>query len=102
VEAEFEAHWERWLDHADQWKSFFLELEALKEIELQSALQSFNLINDEDIEQFSRLRRSAEGRAVPLPTPFTATNRDVGCLALGFARGGTSALTVPYARLDRA
>jgi hypothetical protein len=66
MEEEFETHWERWLDQADQWKPFFLELEALKEAELKTALQSFNLITDEDSEFFSRLRRSAEGRAVPL------------------------------------
>ena len=102
VEEEFEAHWERWLDQADQWKSFFLELEALKETELKTVLQSFDLITDEDIELFSRLRRSAEGRAMPLPAPFTGTNRDVTSLALGFARGEPGALAVPYARLDNA
>jgi len=102
VEEEFEAHWERWLDQADQWKSFFLELEALKETELKTVLQSFDLIADEDFELFSRLRRSAEGRAVPLPAPFTATNRAVTSLALGFARGEPGALAVPYARLDNA
>ena len=102
VEEEFEAHWERWLDQADQWNSFFLELEALREIELKSVLQTFNLITDEDADLFSRLRRSAEGRAVPLPAPFTATNREVASLALGFARGAPGALAVPYARLDNA
>lgn len=102
VEEEFEAHWERWLDQADQWNSFFLELEALREIELKSVLQTFNLITDEDAELFSRLRRSAEGRAVPLPAPFTATNREVASLALGFARGAPGALAVPYARMDNA
>ena len=102
MEEEFEAHWERWLDQADQWNSFFLELEALREIELKSVLQTFNLITDEDAELFSRLRRSAEGRAVPLPAPFTATNREVASLALGFARGAPGALAVPYARLDNA
>ena len=77
VEEEFETHWERWLDHADQWESVFLELQALKETELKSVLQSFNLITGEDAELFSRLRRSAEGRAVPIPAPFAAANRDV-------------------------
>ena len=102
VEEEFEAHWERWLDQADQWKSFFLELEALRETELKSVLQSFNLISDEDVELFSRLRRSAEGRAVPLLAPFTTTDRDITTLAFGFARGEPGALAVPYARLDNA
>ena len=102
VEEEFETHWERWLDQADQWKPFFLELEGLKETELKTVLHSFNLITDEDAELFSRLRRSAEGRAVPLPAPFTATDRDIASLALGFARGEPGALAVPYAPLDNA
>jgi hypothetical protein len=102
MEEEFEAHWERLLDRADEWNSFFLALEGLKETDLKAALHSFDLITDEDCERFSRLRRSAEGRAVPLPTPFAATNRDLACLALGFARGEPGALAVPYARLDSA
>jgi hypothetical protein len=100
VEEQFEAHWERWLDQADEWKPFFLKLETLKETELKTALQSFNLITDDESELFSRLRRSAEGRAVPLPAPFTGTIQDVASLALGFARGEPGALAVPYARLD--
>ena len=102
IEEEFDAHWERWLDQADEWKPFFLELEALKETDLKTALQSFDLITDKDSERFSRLRRSAEGRAVPLPAPFAATNQDIASLALGFARGEPGALAVPYARLDNA
>jgi hypothetical protein len=66
VEEEFEAHWERWLDKADEWKPFFTELESLKETELKTALQSFNLVTDYESELLLRLRRSAEGRAVPL------------------------------------
>ena len=48
MEEEFEAHWERWLDQADEWKPFFLELERLKETDLKTALQSFDLITDEE------------------------------------------------------
>lgn len=102
LQEEFEAHWERWLDQADEWKPFFLELETLKEIELKTALQSFKLITDDESELLSRLRRSAEGRAVPLPSPFTGTNQDVASLAIGFARSEPGALAVPYARLDSA
>lgn len=43
VEEYFEAHWERWLDQADEWKPFFVALESLKETELKIALQSFKL-----------------------------------------------------------
>ena len=83
-------------------EAIFLGLEALKETELNTALQSFNLLTDDDADLFSRLRRSAEGRAVPLPAPFDGTNQDVASLALGFARGEPGALAVPYARLANA
>ncbi len=60
VEEQFEAHWERWLDQAEEWEPFFQKLETLKETELKTALQSFNLITDDESELFPRLRRSAE------------------------------------------
>ena len=65
-------------------------------------LESFDLLTDDDSERFSRLRRSAEGRAVPLPASFAATTQDIAFLALGFARGEPGSLAVPYARLDNA
>ena len=43
------------------------------------------------------LRRSAEGRAVPISEPFSGTDQDIALLALGFARGETGSLAVPYA-----
>ncbi|MES2256457.1 MAG: BrxE family protein [Pseudomonadota bacterium] len=100
VEEEFETHWERWIDQAEVWNPFFLELETLKEADLKVALRSFNLVTDKDFDLLLRLRRSAEGRAVPLSAPFTATNQDITSLALGFARSDPGSLAVPYARLD--
>lgn len=97
VEEEFEAGWERWLDNADAWKPFFVELETLEGSDLKTILQSLGLITNVEAESFSRLRRSAEGRAEPLPVPFSGTDQDVALLALGFARGEPGALAVPYA-----
>jgi hypothetical protein len=98
IEEEFEAKWERWLDQAPEWTPFFQRLENLQEKDLKVALQSFDLITDEASQLFSRLRVSAEGRAVPLPGPFTGTDQDVAMLALGFARGEPVSLAVPYAK----
>ena len=55
-------------------------------------------MTDRDVEAYGKLRRSAEGRAVPLPGLFSGTDADVALLALGFARGEPAALAVPYAR----
>ena len=100
IEEEFDVHWEHCLDRADQWNPFFLQIEALKEPDLKAALESFSLISDAGADLFPRMRRSSEGRAVPLPGSFTGTDVDMELLALGFARGEPGSLAVPYARLD--
>jgi len=97
-----QSHWERWLDQVDEWKPFFQRLESLQENDLKITLQSFGLLTGDESELFSRLRRSAEGRAVPLPAPFTSSNQDVASLALGFARGEPGSLAVPYAHRENA
>ena len=98
IEEEFEAKWEHWLDQAAEWTPFFQGLEGLQEKDLKVALQSFDLITNGESELFSRLRLSAEGRAVPLPGSCTGTDQDVAMLALGFARGEPGSLAVPYAK----
>jgi hypothetical protein len=100
LEEEFEARWEHWLDDASGWDPFFMRLEALGECgaNLASVLRSLDLVTDRDLEQYSRLRRSAEGRAVALPGVFSGYGEDVRLLALGFARGEPGAPAIPYAR----
>lgn len=82
IEEEFAACWERWLDQANQWQPFFRKLEGLQESDLRTALHAFDAITDRESELLTRLRRSAEGRAVPLPEPFSGTDQDVALLAL--------------------
>jgi hypothetical protein len=98
VEEEFDARWEHWLDNTSEWTPFFKKLEALQGGDLAATLRSFEVVGERDTGAFSRLRRSAEGRAVPLPGVFSGTNDEVALLALGFARGEPGALAVPYAR----
>jgi len=68
VEEEFDARWEHWLDHAGEWVPFFQRLENLQDLDLIAALRQFGLAGQRDVDGFARLRRSAEGRAVPLPS----------------------------------
>ncbi len=98
MEQEFDARWEHWLDNAPAWTPFFQLLEALQGTDLLGALRSFELTSERDIAAFSKLRRSAEGRAVPLPGFFGGSDDEIMLLALGFARGEPGALAVPYAR----
>ncbi len=98
TEEEFEARWEHWVDHASEWTAFYEKLETLQGGDLAGLLRSFDLVTERDVEAGAKLRRSAEGRAVPLPGLFSGTDQDVALLALGFARGEPGALAVPYAR----
>lgn len=102
IEEEFDVHWEDWLDNAAEWAPFFQQLEGLQGTDLLATLRAFEIASERDVTTFSRLRRSAEGRAVPLPGVFSGTTGDVALLALGFARGEAGALAVPYMRKEAA
>jgi hypothetical protein len=98
IEEEFDSRWEHWMDLAAAWQPFFHKLEALEGSDLHATLRTFQVTNDRDAEAFARLRRSPEGRGVPLPGVFSGTDDEVALLALGFARGEVGALAVPYAQ----
>lgn len=98
VEEAFDARWEHWLDHAGEWSAFFETLQTLPGTELIEVLRSLELVEPRALDAYSRLKRSAEGRAVPLPGVFSNTDADITLLAFGFARGEPSRLAVPYAR----
>lgn len=101
IEREFESRWEHWLDTPNHWLPFFEKLEKL-ELEngdLKGVLQRSGVVTDSEIDASSRLRRSAEGRAVPLLEPFSGTDWEIALLALGFTRGEIGSPTVPYASL---
>lgn len=97
VEEAFDARWEHWLDNASEWAAFFERLASLSGSDLAEVLRSFELVDEFDLRAYNKLRRAAEGRAVPLPGAFSGTDSDVALLALGFARGEPLALAVPYA-----
>jgi hypothetical protein len=98
TEEEFDARWEHWLDNAAEWAPFFEKVESIQGTDLLSILRGFELVSDRDVEAFGRLRRSAEGKAVPVPGVFSGTDEEVALLALGFAKGEPGALAIPYAR----
>ncbi|MHB1843266.1 MAG: BrxE family protein [Deltaproteobacteria bacterium] len=98
IEEEFDARWEHWLDNATEWQPFFEKIESLQGTDLIAVLRGLEFVSDRDIGDFARLRRSAEGRAVPVPGVFSGSDGDVTRLALGFARGEAGTLAVPYAR----
>jgi hypothetical protein len=98
IEEAFDARWENWLDASSDWADFFEQVAALDGTDVAQALKSFQLVDDADLTALADLNTSAEGRAVPLPMPFLATDANVTLLALGFARGRVGAPAIPYAR----
>ena len=49
IEEEFEARWEHWLDHANEWNPFFQRLESLQENDLKIALHAFDAVTNRRI-----------------------------------------------------
>ncbi len=98
AEEAFDARWEYWLDNAGEWTTFFEKLASLTGTDLVEVLKALELVNERDLEAYTKLRRTAEGRAVPMPGVYSGSTADTVLLALGFARGEPSALAVPYAQ----
>ena len=100
IEEDFDARWEHWLDHGEEWTDFFAKLETPKEESLLEVLGAFDLVSPESAQAVPRLKRSAGVPAVALPGVFQNDNATVTLLALGFARGGQGDLVVPYVRRE--
>lgn len=99
IEDRFDARWAQWLEDREAWAEFFASIEA-PPTDLLYALNKLDLASDGDLDAVSKLRRSAEGRAVPLPGVHTVTDALINQLAAGFSRGEPGKLAVPYARTE--
>jgi hypothetical protein len=99
IEDQFDARWARWLEDGESWAPFFAAIESPPQ-DLTDALLQLGLLTNEDADRASKLRRSAEGRAVPIPGIHAVTDTLISVLAAGFARAEPGKLAVPYARLE--
>ena len=100
VEDQFEEHWQDWLDDMEKWTPFFERLMTVNDADLLGVLRSFGLVNNEQADAASRLRRAAENRAVPLPGTRRLDDETLTLLAVGFSRGESGSPAIPYARLE--
>lgn len=99
LEDQFDSHWQEWLDHRDDWSLFFAEIEDLPSSDLLETLQLLDLVSEDEADQATRLRRSAEGRAVPLPDAEELDGRLLALLAAGFSRGEIGKPAIPYVKV---
>lgn len=100
VEDQFEEHWQDWLDQSDQWAPFFDQLAQSGSGDILAELDGFGLIGQDQVEAVGKLRRSAEGRSVPIPGTHSPNDQIFTLLAAGFARGEKGHPAIPYARLE--
>jgi hypothetical protein len=99
LEDEFDARWARWIEHRGAWTDFFSAIEY-PPVDLLETMKTFDLVGADELESISKLRRSAEGRAVPLPGVHTVSDALITQLAAAFSRGEPGKLAVPYARME--
>jgi hypothetical protein len=99
IEDRFDEHWQAWLGDGDAWNPFFDDLATAEEADLLSALRNRDMLGEAHIETIQALRRSAEGRAVPLVGARVLDNNLIAILAGGFSKGEKGAPAIPYAKL---
>jgi hypothetical protein len=95
IEDDFEQRWETWLDDVAGWAGLFASLEACGP-DLTSELLRLDLVEERHVSRLTKLRRTAEGRAVQLPGTFEPSDDAITMLALAFARGEPGGLAVPF------
>ncbi|MEZ6197784.1 MAG: BrxE family protein [Planctomycetota bacterium] len=99
IEDQFDARWARWIEDRDAWSEFFSAIEAPPR-DLLVAMRQLDLAGESDVTAVSKLRRSADGRAVPLPGVQVVTDAVLTHLAAAFSRGEPGKLVVPCARME--
>jgi len=98
VEDEFDAQWTDWIDDGGSWNEFFDGLQV-QDGDLLTVLRGHGLLNSGHDAEVSRMRRSAEGRSVPISGARHVDDDTVTLLAAGFSRGETNKPAIPYAEV---
>lgn len=100
VEDEFDSQWESWLDDTDTWTPFFASLESLSGNDLIASLKDLELVSPDQIALISKMKRSAEGRAVPISGTHILNNDLLTLLAAGFSLGEPGSPAIPYLKME--
>ena len=81
------------------WNKFFEDLQQ-QHNDLLTALKAHDLLDSDHVDQVSRMRRSAEGRSVPISGIHHVDDDTVTLLAAGFSRGEATKPAIPYVRVE--
>lgn len=99
LEEEFDAKWAQWIEDSDSWKELFDSLEGTNG-DLLAMLRERGLLDSQQESEVGRMRRSAEGRSVPLSGIRQVNDETITLLAAGFSRGEQGKPAIPYARVE--
>jgi len=82
----------------DEWQDFFSRLQPSPGADLLQVLAACDVSLDNCRDEISKLRRSAENRAVPLAGSFRADDGTITLLAAAFSKGEPGKPAIPYIR----
>ena len=99
VEDTVQAAWSGWCREPEPWAAFLKQIDASSSSPLVEAMVALAVIDDATVEAVKSLRRSAEGKAVPLPGTGVPDLETLQLLAAGFAKGERQKPAIPYLRL---
>lgn len=100
LEDQIATSWPAWCREPDQWLPFFNDISTRNEGSLIDHLRELHLIDEATESAASTLKRSAEGKSVPLPGTGHADLPTVMLLAAAFSKGEKLKPAIPYLRCD--
>lgn len=100
IEDQIAAAWPGWCRNPDPWMPFFDNLAQRNSGDLLQHLRDLDLIDAKTEVAVAPLKRSAEGKSVPLPGTGKPELPTLMLLAAAFSKGEKLKPAVPYIRLD--
>lgn len=102
IENAFDERWPMWIENQTAWQPFFDSLEAIAGDDLLGAFATIAPLPATALDAAKRMKRAADQKAVPLGEVPALTDEVVSQLAVGFSKGETGRVAVPFAKLRRA
>jgi len=100
LEDQITTAWPGWCRNPDPWIPFFDDLSQRNSGDLLQHLRDLDLIDAKTETAVAPLKRSAEGKSVPLPGTGKPNLRTLMLLTAAFSKGEKLKPAVPYLRLD--
>lgn len=100
VEDRFDSMWSSWTEQSDDWIPFFEKLKAPRDIDLLGTMRELALIEETEIGEAKKLKRTADHRAVLLPGLRKLSRGTLTLLAAGFFRSERGNPTIPYVAIE--